>query len=41
MRICIPVETHVVITLDRLGSSNTLQMCGEVFGVAECTTFFL
>jgi hypothetical protein len=38
MRSCIQVETQVLIDLSHLGNGNTLQMCGEVFGMVECTT---
>jgi hypothetical protein len=32
MRSCILVKTQVAIALFCLGRSNTLQMCGEVYG---------
>jgi hypothetical protein len=38
MRSCIPIETRVAITLSCLGSDNTLQTCGEMYGVVESTT---
>lgn len=37
MRTCTPIETRIAIALGRLRSDNTLQMCGEVFGVAKNT----
>ena len=38
MQACNSVEIHVVIILSQLGSSNTLQMCGEVFGMVKNKT---
>jgi hypothetical protein len=41
MRSCVPIETRVAITLSCLGSDNTLQTCGEMYGVVESTTFII
>jgi hypothetical protein len=38
MELGIDVETHVVVTLSRLSTENTLRMCGEMFGLVESTT---
>jgi hypothetical protein len=35
MRENIPVKVIVAMTLTKLGSGNSLQMCGEVYGIAE------
>jgi hypothetical protein len=33
-----PVEARVAMILERLGNENSLQMCGEVYGIVESTT---
>jgi len=38
MRSCIQVETQVVIDLFHLSNGNTLQMCGEMYGMAKSIT---
>jgi hypothetical protein len=38
MRSCILVKTQITIALSCLGSGNTLQMCGEMYGIVENTT---
>ncbi len=32
------MEARVAMVLARLGNGNSLQMCGEVYGIAESTT---
>jgi hypothetical protein len=41
MRESIHVEARVVMALAKLGSGNSLQMCGEVYGIIENTTFII
>jgi hypothetical protein len=38
MRKNIPMEAIVVMVFARLSSGNSLQMCGEVYGIADTTT---
>ncbi len=38
MRSCIVVKTQVAISLSCLDSGNTLQMCGEMYGMVESIT---
>jgi hypothetical protein len=38
MRESIHVEARVAMALARLGSGNSLQMCGEVYGIVESMT---
>jgi hypothetical protein len=33
MRESIPMKVIVAMTLTKLGSGNSLQMCGEVYGI--------
>jgi len=35
MRESIPMKVIIAMTLTKLGSGNILQMCGEVYGIAE------
>jgi len=37
MRKSIPMEVMITMALARLGSENSLQMCGEVYGIAKST----
>lgn len=39
LRECIFVEIRVAIALARRGSGNSLEMCGEVYGVAESMAY--
>lgn len=41
MKLRIDVETQVVVTLSQLSTKNILKMCGEMYGVAESTTFVI
>ncbi len=41
MRSCILVKTQVAIALFCIGSSNTLQMCGEMYGWLKAQHFSL
>jgi hypothetical protein len=41
MRSCILVKTQVPIALTSLDSGNTLQMCGEMYGLVESITFII
>ncbi len=34
----IPIETRIAMALARLGSGNSLQMCGEVYNIAKNTS---
>jgi hypothetical protein len=38
MRENIPMEFKITMSLTRLGSENSLQMRGEVYGIVESTT---
>jgi len=38
MRESIHVDVRVVMAIARLGSGNSLQMCGEVYGIVESMT---
>jgi hypothetical protein len=38
MRSCIIIKTQITIALSCLGSGNTLQMCGEMYGMVENIT---
>ncbi len=41
MRESILVEARVTMVLARLGNGNSLQMCGEVYGIAESTSIIM
>jgi hypothetical protein len=41
MRKNISMETRVTMALAKLGNENSLQMCGEVYGIAKNTTFII
>jgi len=32
------MEIRITMALAKLGSENSLQMCGEVYGIAKSTT---
>jgi hypothetical protein len=38
MRKNISMETKVTMAFAKLGSENSLQMCGKVYGIAKSTT---